>query len=110
MKTRSQHIYFAVRVVSFAIVLTAMVVQPVLKSSGFLDMFHIELASIDFDEDTNEQETQEEENTLEEIELQLHSLTDYSFESAERGLIYGASLQESGFSLENHLPPPEQPS
>lgn len=108
MRTIRQHIYFAMRIVLFAFVMTAMVVQPVLKYAGFLDQFNIELASIDFEEDTNEQENQEEENTLEEIELQLNSLTNYSFESAERSLIYGASLKDNCFSLKNHLPPPEQ--
>jgi len=108
MKTIFQHISFALRIATFTIVLCALVVQPILEYSGFLDRFNIELASVDFDEDTKEQENQEDKNTLEEIELQLNILTSYSFKSEQSGPIYGASLKESCFSIETHLPPPEQ--
>ena len=107
MRNLTHCILVTLRGISFVLMLTALLVQPVLKSSGILDAFIIELAQMDFDEESSEHETQEEENNSEEIVLHLSNLEDDSFFISESAQIYSASIEKWCFCLEKHLPPPE---
>lgn len=107
MNFSNHPIFVVLRVISFLIVMSSLLVQPVMKSSGLLDKFDIEFAAIDFDEDSNEQENQEEENNMEEIELQLSSFDFTTLTISVNRRIYSASLHAFSFSIKKHLPPPE---
>jgi len=104
MKSLNDYIVSLLRLLALLLVVFALMIQPAIKYSSFLDNQVFELV----DNNANEKENQEDESRGEDIELQLSTPYDHAKVCIDKTLVFGAKNLQSNFKPKIHIPPPEQ--
>lgn len=108
MKKSNHNITYILRLLAVVSIVCAMMIQPTIQSLAYLNNQDFELVEMDTEENSNEKESQEEDSIDENTELELSSPHYNPNMLIKKSSIFGKQHLKWDFTLETHIPPPEQ--
>lgn len=109
MKKNKHKLLPIVGLMTLFIVVGSMILAPLVFSLEDFKSTELVLEDSSLEKQSNEKESQEEEDTKDEKEeIFLLNFSQFNLTSMNRNAIYSAQNYLMGFTLEMHIPPPEQ--